>query len=73
MKKSTALGTSRSGGTRDPQVFHYTLRVLRSGGTRLSFARDDFFTSSHFYGQPPAPGKPALGGRPPQALSRGDT
>ncbi len=68
VKKSTALGTSRSGGARDPHVFHYTLRLLvsslrlapaglarrfapgetllRSGGTRLSFARDDFFTSS---------------------------
>ncbi|MGH8650915.1 MAG: hypothetical protein ACREYE_01480 [Gammaproteobacteria bacterium] len=72
MKKSTALGTSRSGGARDPHVFHYTLRLLvsslrlappgftrrfapgetllRSGGTRLSFARDDFFTSSQLSG-----------------------
>ncbi|MGH8655849.1 MAG: hypothetical protein ACREYE_28360 [Gammaproteobacteria bacterium] len=68
MKKPAALGISCSGGARDPQVFHYTLRllvpflrlapaglarrfapgetVLRSGGTRPSFARDDFFTSS---------------------------
>ncbi|MGH8655973.1 MAG: hypothetical protein ACREYE_29025 [Gammaproteobacteria bacterium] len=68
MKKPTALGISRSGGARDPQVFQYTLRllvpslglapaglalhfapdetVLRSGGTRLPFARDGFFTSS---------------------------
>ncbi|MGH8656080.1 MAG: hypothetical protein ACREYE_29610 [Gammaproteobacteria bacterium] len=30
MKKSTALGTSRSGGARDPQVFQYTLRLLVS-------------------------------------------
>ncbi|MGH8651309.1 MAG: hypothetical protein ACREYE_03575 [Gammaproteobacteria bacterium] len=64
MKKSAALGISRAGGARDPQVFQYTLRllvsslrlapaglarrfapdetVLRSGGTRLPFARDDF-------------------------------
>ncbi|MGH8655671.1 MAG: hypothetical protein ACREYE_27400 [Gammaproteobacteria bacterium] len=28
MKKPTALGISRSGGARDPQVFHYTLRLL---------------------------------------------
>ncbi|MGH8655985.1 MAG: hypothetical protein ACREYE_29085 [Gammaproteobacteria bacterium] len=68
MKKSAALGISRSGGARDPHVFHYTLRllvsslrlapaglarrfvpdetVLRSGGTRPFFARDNFFTSS---------------------------
>ncbi|MGH8656806.1 MAG: hypothetical protein ACREYE_33540 [Gammaproteobacteria bacterium] len=65
MKKSTVLGTSSSGGARDPHVFQYTLRLLvssvrlapaglalrfapgetllRSGGTRLPFARDDFF------------------------------
>ncbi|MGH8655172.1 MAG: hypothetical protein ACREYE_24725 [Gammaproteobacteria bacterium] len=30
MKKSAALGISRSGGARDPQVFHYTLRLLVS-------------------------------------------
>ncbi|MGH8613199.1 MAG: hypothetical protein ACREYF_14565, partial [Gammaproteobacteria bacterium] len=41
-----ALGISRSGGARNPHVFQYTLRFLRSGGTRPSFARDDFFTSS---------------------------
>ncbi|MGH8653320.1 MAG: hypothetical protein ACREYE_14645 [Gammaproteobacteria bacterium] len=68
MKKPTALGISRSGGARDPQVFQYTLRllvsslrltpsglalrfapgdtVLRSGGTRPSFARDGFFTNA---------------------------
>ncbi|MGH8652511.1 MAG: hypothetical protein ACREYE_10205 [Gammaproteobacteria bacterium] len=68
VKKSAALGISCSGGARDPQVFHYTLRLLvpslglapvglarrfapgetllRSGGTRPPFARDDFFTSS---------------------------
>ncbi|MGH8656202.1 MAG: hypothetical protein ACREYE_30245 [Gammaproteobacteria bacterium] len=67
-EKSAALGISCSGGARDPQVFHYTLRllvsswglapaglarrfapgetVLRSGGTRPPFARNDFFTSS---------------------------
>ncbi|MGH8651084.1 MAG: hypothetical protein ACREYE_02390 [Gammaproteobacteria bacterium] len=28
MKKPTALGISRSGGARDPQVFQYTLRLL---------------------------------------------
>ncbi|MGH8650810.1 MAG: hypothetical protein ACREYE_00905 [Gammaproteobacteria bacterium] len=28
MKKSVALGISRSGGARDPQVFQYTLRLL---------------------------------------------
>ncbi|MGH8655374.1 MAG: hypothetical protein ACREYE_25815 [Gammaproteobacteria bacterium] len=28
MKKSAALGISRSGGARDPQVFPYTLRLL---------------------------------------------
>ncbi|MGH8651600.1 MAG: hypothetical protein ACREYE_05195 [Gammaproteobacteria bacterium] len=46
MKKPTALGISRSGGARNPHVFHYTLRFLRSGGTRPSFARDGFFTNS---------------------------
>ena len=46
MKKSTALGISRSGGARNPHVFQYTLRFLRSGGTRPPFARDDFFTNS---------------------------
>ncbi|MGH8655772.1 MAG: hypothetical protein ACREYE_27945, partial [Gammaproteobacteria bacterium] len=29
-----------------PHVFQYTLRFLRSGGTRSSFARDGFFTNS---------------------------
>ncbi|MGH8651411.1 MAG: hypothetical protein ACREYE_04135 [Gammaproteobacteria bacterium] len=48
MKKSAALGISCSGGARNPHVFQYTLRFLRSGGTRPPFARDDFFTSSHF-------------------------
>ncbi len=43
VKKSAALGISCSGGARDPQVFHYTLRVLRSGGTRPPLARDEFF------------------------------
>ena len=28
MKKSTALGISRSGGARNPHVFQYTLRLL---------------------------------------------
>ncbi|MGH8656612.1 MAG: hypothetical protein ACREYE_32465 [Gammaproteobacteria bacterium] len=42
MKKPTALGISRSGGARNPHVFQYTLRFLRSGGTRPSFARDGF-------------------------------
>ncbi|MGH8656339.1 MAG: hypothetical protein ACREYE_30995 [Gammaproteobacteria bacterium] len=28
MKKSAALGISHFGGARDPQVFHYTLRLL---------------------------------------------
>ncbi|MGH8654539.1 MAG: hypothetical protein ACREYE_21265, partial [Gammaproteobacteria bacterium] len=37
---------SRSGGARNPHVFQYTLRFLRSGGTRPSFARDGFFTNS---------------------------
>ncbi|MGH8654667.1 MAG: hypothetical protein ACREYE_21980, partial [Gammaproteobacteria bacterium] len=37
-----ALGISRSGGARNPHVFQYTLRFLRSGGTRPSFARDGF-------------------------------
>ncbi len=68
VKKSAALGISRSGGARDPQIFQYTLRLLvsslrlapaglarrfapgetllRAGGTRPPFARDDFFTSS---------------------------
>ncbi|MGH8655226.1 MAG: hypothetical protein ACREYE_25020 [Gammaproteobacteria bacterium] len=46
MKKPTALGISRSGGARNPHVFQYTLRFLRSGGTRPSFARDGFFTNS---------------------------
>ncbi|MGH8651909.1 MAG: hypothetical protein ACREYE_06860, partial [Gammaproteobacteria bacterium] len=36
----------RSGGARNPHVFQYTLRFLRSGGTRPSFARDGFFTNS---------------------------
>ncbi|MGH8653718.1 MAG: hypothetical protein ACREYE_16795, partial [Gammaproteobacteria bacterium] len=39
VKKPTALGISRSGGARNPHVFQYTLRFLRSGGTRPSFAR----------------------------------
>jgi len=43
MKKFAALGISRSGGARNPHVFQYTLRFLRSGGTRPLFARDDFF------------------------------
>ncbi|MGH8652806.1 MAG: hypothetical protein ACREYE_11850 [Gammaproteobacteria bacterium] len=47
MKKSAALGISRSGGARNPHVFQYTLRFLRSGGTRPPFARDSFFTNSH--------------------------
>ncbi|MGH8651159.1 MAG: hypothetical protein ACREYE_02775, partial [Gammaproteobacteria bacterium] len=38
VKKPTALGISRSGGARNPHVFQYTLRFLRSGGTRPSFA-----------------------------------
>ncbi|MGH8652239.1 MAG: NAD(P)-binding domain-containing protein, partial [Gammaproteobacteria bacterium] len=38
-EKPTALGISRSGGARNPHVFQYTLRFLRSGGTRPSFAR----------------------------------
>ncbi|MGH8656265.1 MAG: hypothetical protein ACREYE_30590 [Gammaproteobacteria bacterium] len=44
MKKSAALGISRSGGARDPQVFHYTLRLLASSlrlaptGLALRFA-----------------------------------
>ncbi|MGH8652323.1 MAG: hypothetical protein ACREYE_09180, partial [Gammaproteobacteria bacterium] len=42
------LGISRSGGARNPHVFQYTLRFLRSGGTRPSFARDGFFTNSQF-------------------------
>ncbi|MGH8655572.1 MAG: hypothetical protein ACREYE_26875 [Gammaproteobacteria bacterium] len=46
MKKPTALGISRSGGARNPHVFQYTLRFLRFGGTRPSFARDGFFTNS---------------------------
>ncbi|MGH8652144.1 MAG: hypothetical protein ACREYE_08190 [Gammaproteobacteria bacterium] len=46
MKKPTALGISRSGGARNPHVFQYTPRFLRSGGTRPSFARDGFFTNS---------------------------
>ncbi|MGH8656715.1 MAG: ribonuclease H-like domain-containing protein [Gammaproteobacteria bacterium] len=46
MKKPTALGISRSGDARNPHVFQYTLRFLRSGGTRPSFARDGFFTNS---------------------------
>ncbi|MGH8654676.1 MAG: hypothetical protein ACREYE_22040, partial [Gammaproteobacteria bacterium] len=41
-----ALGISRSGGARNPHVFQYTLRFLRSGGTRPPFARDGFFTNS---------------------------
>ncbi|MGH8652289.1 MAG: hypothetical protein ACREYE_08970, partial [Gammaproteobacteria bacterium] len=45
-EKSVALGISRSGGARNPHVFQYTLRFLRSGGTRPSFARDGFFTNS---------------------------
>ncbi|MGH8653429.1 MAG: winged helix-turn-helix transcriptional regulator, partial [Gammaproteobacteria bacterium] len=40
------LGISRSGGARNPHVFQYTLRFLRSGGTRPPFARDGFFTNS---------------------------
>ncbi|MGH8652566.1 MAG: hypothetical protein ACREYE_10550 [Gammaproteobacteria bacterium] len=46
MKKLTALGISRSGGSRNTPVFQYTLRFLRSGGTRPPFARDGFFTNS---------------------------
>ncbi|MGH8652515.1 MAG: hypothetical protein ACREYE_10230, partial [Gammaproteobacteria bacterium] len=46
VKNPTALGISRSGGARNPHVFQYTLRFLRSGGTRPSFARDGFFTNS---------------------------
>ncbi|MGH8656075.1 MAG: hypothetical protein ACREYE_29585 [Gammaproteobacteria bacterium] len=42
MKKSAALGISCSGGARNPHVFQYTFRFLRSGGTRPPFARDDF-------------------------------
>ncbi|MGH8651224.1 MAG: HAD family hydrolase, partial [Gammaproteobacteria bacterium] len=38
VKKPTALGISRSGGARNPHVFQYTLRFLRSGGTRPPFA-----------------------------------
>ncbi|MGH8652190.1 MAG: hypothetical protein ACREYE_08425, partial [Gammaproteobacteria bacterium] len=34
------------GGARNPHVFQYTLRFLRSGGTRPPFARDGFFTNS---------------------------
>ncbi|MGH8655898.1 MAG: hypothetical protein ACREYE_28615 [Gammaproteobacteria bacterium] len=49
MKKPTALGISRSGGARNAHVFQYTLRFLRSGGTRPSFARDGFFTNSHSF------------------------
>ncbi|MGH8652004.1 MAG: hypothetical protein ACREYE_07370 [Gammaproteobacteria bacterium] len=30
MKKSAALGISRSGGARNPHVFQYTLRLLAS-------------------------------------------
>ncbi|MGH8651971.1 MAG: hypothetical protein ACREYE_07195 [Gammaproteobacteria bacterium] len=43
-KKSTALGTSRSGGARNPHVFHYTLRLfvpslgLAPAGLALRFA-----------------------------------
>ncbi|MDQ3777114.1 MAG: phage Gp37/Gp68 family protein [Pseudomonadota bacterium] len=47
VKKPTALGISRSGGARNPHVFQYTLRFLRSGETRPPFARDGFFTTSH--------------------------
>ncbi|MGH8655993.1 MAG: hypothetical protein ACREYE_29130 [Gammaproteobacteria bacterium] len=43
MKKPTALGISRALGARNPHVFQYTLRFLRSGGTRPPFARDGFF------------------------------
>ncbi|MGH8656164.1 MAG: hypothetical protein ACREYE_30050, partial [Gammaproteobacteria bacterium] len=50
-----ALGISRSGGARNPHVFQYTLRFLRSGGTRPSFARDGFFTNSHSKLTKPAP------------------
>ncbi|MGH8651641.1 MAG: hypothetical protein ACREYE_05425, partial [Gammaproteobacteria bacterium] len=46
------LGISRSGGARNPHVFQYTLRFLRSGGTRPSFARDGFFTNSQSYWTP---------------------
>ncbi|MGH8656197.1 MAG: hypothetical protein ACREYE_30220 [Gammaproteobacteria bacterium] len=46
MNKSAALRISRSGGARNPHVFYYTPRFLRSGGTRPPFARDDFFASS---------------------------
>ncbi|MGH8653089.1 MAG: hypothetical protein ACREYE_13390 [Gammaproteobacteria bacterium] len=46
MKKPTAPGISRSGGARNPHVFQYTVRFLRSGGTRPPIARDGFFTTS---------------------------
>ena len=46
MKKPTTLGISRSGGARNPHVFQYTLRFLRSDETRPPFARDGFFTNS---------------------------
>ena len=46
VKKPTVLWISRSGGARNPHVFQHTLRFLRSGGTRPSFARDGFFTTS---------------------------
>ncbi|MGH8651982.1 MAG: hypothetical protein ACREYE_07250 [Gammaproteobacteria bacterium] len=49
MKKPTALGISRSGGARNPHVFQYTLRFLRSGGTRPSFARDGFSQALSHY------------------------
>ncbi|MGH8650700.1 MAG: hypothetical protein ACREYE_00325 [Gammaproteobacteria bacterium] len=62
MKKPTALGISRSGGARKPHVFQYTLRFLRSGGTRPSFARDGFFTNSHSRHRPP----PWRGAGPPR-------
>ncbi|MGH8652460.1 MAG: hypothetical protein ACREYE_09920, partial [Gammaproteobacteria bacterium] len=54
------LGISRSGGARNPHVFQYTLRFLRSGGTRPPFARDGFFTNSQSVDEyTPAPSRSA--------------
>ncbi|MGH8651884.1 MAG: hypothetical protein ACREYE_06730, partial [Gammaproteobacteria bacterium] len=61
-----ALGISRSGGARNPHVFQYTLRFLRSGGTRPSFARDGFFTNSHFALGPLVPFRQHPGHRRPK-------
>ncbi|MGH8652281.1 MAG: hypothetical protein ACREYE_08930 [Gammaproteobacteria bacterium] len=58
MKKPTALGISRSGGARNPHVSQYTLRFLRSGGTRPSFARDGFFTNSQMIENLPSISRP---------------